>query len=60
MPLLSITIPLGYRDASVIDDTIYAVQNGNINVDIRVNEGRRYYFGDMNWKGNTKYTVMRC
>lgn len=47
---------LGYRDASVVDDTIYAVQNGNINVDIRVNEGRRYYFGDMNWKGNTKYT----
>jgi len=47
---------LGYRDASVVDDTIYAVKNGNINVDIKVNEGRRYYFGEMNWKGNTKYS----
>lgn len=47
---------LGYRDASVIDDTIYTVNNGYINLDIKINEGRRYYFGDMNWKGNTKYT----
>lgn len=46
---------LGYRDATVIDDTIYAVKNGNINIDIKVSEGHRYYFGDMNWKGNTKY-----
>ncbi|MFA6152341.1 MAG: POTRA domain-containing protein [Chitinophagaceae bacterium] len=47
---------LGYRDASIIDDTIYTVKNGNINIDIKVSEGRRYYFGDMNWKGNTKYS----
>lgn len=47
---------LGYRDASIEDDTIYAVSNGNLNIDIRVNEGRRYYFGDVTWKGNTKYT----
>ncbi|MCC6185738.1 MAG: outer membrane protein assembly factor, partial [Chitinophagaceae bacterium] len=47
---------LGYRDASIIQDTIYAVGNGNINIDIKINEGKRYYFGDINWKGNTKYT----
>jgi outer membrane protein insertion porin family len=47
---------LGFRDAAVIDDTIYAVNNGNLNIDIRVKEGRRYYFGDIEWKGNTKYS----
>jgi outer membrane protein insertion porin family len=47
---------LGYRDASIADDTIYAVKNGNLNVDIKVHEGRRYYFGDIAWKGNTKYS----
>lgn len=47
---------LGYRDATVIEDTIYSVKNGNINIDIKVNEGKRYYFGDLNWKGNTKYS----
>lgn len=47
---------LGYRDAAVIADTIYTVKNGNVNVDIKVSEGSRYYFGDITWKGNTKYS----
>jgi outer membrane protein insertion porin family len=47
---------LGFRDASILADTIYSVGNGNINVDIKINEGRRYYFGDIKWKGNTKYS----
>jgi len=47
---------LGYRDATIVDDTIYTVKNGSINVDIKVSEGRRYYFGNITWKGNTKYT----
>ncbi len=47
---------LGYRDASVVADTEYAVENGNINVEIKVKEGHEYYFGDITWKGNTKYS----
>jgi len=47
---------LGYRDASIVDDTVYNVQNGNINIDIKVKEGHRYYFGDIAWQGNTKYS----
>lgn len=47
---------LGFRDATVLSDTIYPVKNGNINIDIKVNEGKRYYFGDIQWKGNTKYS----
>lgn len=47
---------LGYRDASIEADTVYPVQSGNLNVDIKVNEGHRYYFGDIAWKGNTKYS----
>lgn len=47
---------MGYRDAAIIEDTVYAVQNGNLNIDLKVKEGRRYYFGDITWKGNTKYS----
>ncbi len=47
---------LGYRDAAVEADTVYKVANGNINVDIKVREGRKYYFGNIEWKGNTKYS----
>ncbi len=47
---------LGYRDAGIEDDTVYRVPNGNLNIDIKVREGHKYYFGDIEWKGNTKYT----
>jgi outer membrane protein insertion porin family len=47
---------LGYRDAAVDDDTIYKIPDGNLNVDIKIKEGHRYYFGNMEWKGNTKYS----
>lgn len=47
---------LGYRDAAVVKDTIYRADNGNLNIDILVKEGHKYYFGDIEWKGNTKYS----
>ena len=47
---------LGFRDATIVSDTIYPVKNGNVNVDIKVKEGHKYYFGDITWKGNTKYS----
>jgi outer membrane protein insertion porin family len=46
---------LGYRDAVIEKDTIYYNKKGNLNVDIKVQEGHKYYFGNMTWKGNTKY-----
>ncbi len=47
---------LGYRDAQISSDTIYKVENGNLNIDLKVSEGHRYYFGDITWRGNTKYS----
>jgi len=52
---------LGYRDAQIVEDTLITdtslVKNRNkLNVDIKVNEGRRYYFGNITWKGNSKYS----
>ena len=47
---------LGYRDAAIVADTPLPIKNGNLNVEIKVSEGRKYYFGNISWKGNTKYT----
>ncbi|MEZ5016576.1 MAG: POTRA domain-containing protein [Flavipsychrobacter sp.] len=47
---------LGFRDASIEKDTVYRLPNGNLNIDIKVREGHKYYFGDIEWKGNTKYS----
>jgi outer membrane protein insertion porin family len=46
---------LGYRDAVIAADTQYYDRSGHLNVALRVEEGRRYYFGNTSWKGNTKY-----
>ena len=35
---------------------MYYNGNGHINIDIKVSEGRRYYFGNITWRGNTKYS----
>ncbi|MCD4773962.1 MAG: BamA/TamA family outer membrane protein [Bacteroidales bacterium] len=48
---------LGYRDAKIVNDSIYRNEDGLINIDITVNEGNKYYFGDITWIGNTKYTA---
>ena len=45
----------GFRDATIVADTsVYS--NGNLNIFIKVNVGHKYYFGDIVWRGNTKYT----
>ncbi|RTL58337.1 MAG: outer membrane protein assembly factor [Sphingobacteriales bacterium] len=46
---------LGYRDAVIVADTQYITKKGNLNIDFKVEEGRKYYFGNISWKGNTKY-----
>ncbi len=46
---------MGYRDARIIRDTNYRVDDELINIEITVEEGRKYYFGDITFVGNTKY-----
>ncbi len=46
---------LGYRDAVIIKDTVYNNSKNDLNIDIKVGEGRKYYFGNISWRGNTKY-----
>ncbi len=46
---------IGYRDAQIAQDTFYYNSSGNINIEIMVSEGNKYYFGDFVWRGNTKY-----
>ncbi len=50
----------GYRDAVITNDTVYQVEVGRkdkprVNIGIDVEEGDKYYFGDIRWVGNTIY-----
>ncbi len=46
----------GFRDARVIRDSIYRGADGLVYIDIDVDEGRRYYFRNITWKGNYLYS----
>ncbi|MDF2448621.1 MAG: bamA [Bacteroidota bacterium] len=45
----------GYRDARVVKDTVYFVKKNRVNIDLTIEEGRKYYFGNIKWFGNAKY-----
>ncbi|MTB52012.1 outer membrane protein assembly factor BamA [Lewinella sp. W8] len=45
----------GFRDARVIGDSIYRNEDGELMIDVKVNEGNRYYFRNITWKGNSIY-----
>ncbi len=46
---------VGYRDASIKFDTVYQRDKKNLIINIQVEEGQKYYFGDITWLGNTKF-----
>ncbi|NQY04625.1 MAG: BamA/TamA family outer membrane protein [Flavobacteriaceae bacterium] len=46
----------GYRDARIVKDTLRKNSDNNITLDIDVEEGNRYYIGDIDFLGNTVYS----
>ncbi|HOI88119.1 MAG TPA: POTRA domain-containing protein [Lentimicrobium sp.] len=49
----------GFRDAVIVGDSIYRSGPKTISIDIEIDEGRRYYYGDIKWVGNTKYSAQQ-
>ncbi len=45
----------GYRDASIVADSVVPYDDSQVDVYIDVNEGKQYYIKDINWVGNTIY-----
>lgn len=46
----------GYRDAKIIADSISLNKEGDLSLSIQIIEGSPYYFGNINWVGNNKYS----
>ncbi|MES2653845.1 MAG: POTRA domain-containing protein [Bacteroidota bacterium] len=47
----------GYRDAAILKDSIYRFNDKSIGIKIDLHEGPKYYFGNITWVGNAKYTT---
>ncbi|HMG15038.1 MAG TPA: outer membrane protein assembly factor BamA, partial [Saprospiraceae bacterium] len=48
---------IGFRDAIITKDTTWRGKNGYLRIQISIDEGNRYYFRNIKWKGNSIYDV---
>ena len=44
---------LGYRDAAIIEDSVWTVDEKHVNVYVKLDEGQKYYIRNITWVGNT-------
>ena len=47
----------GYRNATILSDSIYYIDDETLGIDIKVSEGNKYYVRNINWVGNSVYTT---
>ena len=47
---------LGFRDARVLSDSVWRSDKG-FNINVKLNEGKKYYIGNVSFIGNTSYTT---
>ncbi len=46
----------GYRDAAIISDTVTRHNAETVDIKLTIHEGPKYYFGEVKWAGNSKYS----
>ncbi|GGZ22938.1 outer membrane protein assembly factor [Echinicola pacifica] len=42
----------GYRDATILSDSVYTFDERNVNIDLQMEEGRQYYYRNITFTGN--------
>lgn len=47
---------LGFRDATIIEDSVWNNDPKHVNIYIKVEEGQKYFIRDIHWVGNTVYS----
>ena len=47
----------GYRDARIVEDSVWNFDDKHVDVYVKVEEGQKYYIRNINWVGNTVYST---
>lgn len=47
----------GYRNATIVSDSIYVISPERIGLTITVDEGNKFFYRDIKWVGNSKYST---
>ncbi|MDE6374809.1 MAG: outer membrane protein assembly factor BamA, partial [Alistipes sp.] len=45
----------GYRNATIVRDSIYPIDSKRLGIDIELSEGNKYYIRNVSWVGNSVY-----
>lgn len=48
---------LGYRDAVIVTDSVWANDEKTVNVYVKIDEGQQYHIRNIDWAGNTVYNT---
>ncbi|MFB9121590.1 outer membrane protein assembly factor [Bergeyella porcorum] len=48
---------LGFRDAAIVSDSVWRNPKNNYEINVKLNEGKKYYIGDITFLGNTSYST---
>ena len=48
---------LGYRDAVILEDSVWNNDPKHVNIYLKVDEGKKYYIRNITWVGNTIYST---
>lgn len=48
---------LGYRDATIVTDSVWNLDDKHVNVLLTIEEGEKYYLRNISWVGNTVVTT---
>lgn len=46
----------GFRDARIVRDSVYRIDDRNMGIDLVIEEGNKYHYRNISWTGNTKYS----
>ncbi|MDR3188727.1 MAG: outer membrane protein assembly factor BamA [Prevotellaceae bacterium] len=46
----------GYRDAAILSDSMWIISDKRVGLKFKVYEGQKYYFRNITWVGNTRYS----
>lgn len=46
---------MGYRDAKIVLDSVVNYDEKNVDVYLKIDEGKQYFISDISWVGNTVY-----
>ncbi len=49
----------GLRDVYIVSDTVYQIDSKHLGIRLNIEEGEKYYFGNIAWLGNTKFSSGR-